>query len=235
MLTRNLFFALAAVISVGGCKKEEECNGTKTASFNQTDFVRVTAGSAMHVTIQKGNTFSIEAEGCRRDIEDLNVRKVEGQSLEVSFKRSIKTRTAVYVNITMPIISALNLSGASEGQVNGFGGSTSNLRIVLSGASKARVQGTPYKTQFDLSGASKLFVEGATELLYGNISGASELQAFATNANEVDLSTSGGSMAYVVALHKLVAEASGGSKIIYKGNPATKDLVTSGGGQIIPD
>jgi hypothetical protein len=189
----------------------------------------------MRLHISKGNTFSIKADGCSRDVNDLRVQSKPNGVLEFDFSRNLNRRSPVDIDITLPNLIASNLSGAAEATISGFGGGTTVMRFVLSGASKANVEGTSAQTHLDLSGASVLTLNGNTNLLTGTISGASELKAFTTPAQEVDISASGGSKAYVHAQNILRADATGGSRIVYKGSPTVKEITSSGGGQVIAE
>lgn len=189
----------------------------------------------MQVKVTKGTTFSIAAEGCSCDIEDLRMEVGAGQTLKIDFERSLKQRDKVYIDITMPQLSRFQLAGAADGTINGFANDDVNLHINLSGASTATLNGTTTTTQVDLSGASELMATGQTALLSGNISGGSELKAFDAAAKEVDLTASGGAKAYIKVTDILHAEASGGSKIVYRGTPSLKETSTSGGGTIVQE
>ena len=234
-LLKTTAAGILMMLVLASCEKDASCDGSISKTFNNTGFSRITAGSVMHVHIQQADTFSIKATGCSRDINDLRVRQRDNGVLEIDFDRNLKRRDQVDIDITLPQLIAGNFSGASEAAISGFAGGTTNMRIVLSGASKAKVEGTTLQTQIDLSGASELDLSGNTNLLTGNISGASELNAFSATASEVDISASGGSKAYVFAQNMLRAEASGGSTIRYRGNPQVKEIVTSGGGKVTND
>lgn len=226
---------LGASLLLGACEKDEPCDGTATRSYTETDFNRIVAGSAIHLNITKGTSFSITAEGCQRDIEDLRLNKKPGNTLEFDFNRNLVRREVVEIDITLPQLSSVNLSGAAEGRIDDFENATSNLRMILSGGSRAWVEGTTPQTQVDISGGSKLWLKGQTNKLYGNLSGGSELQAAEAIATEADLDASGGAQATIHVTETLFAAASGGARIRYKGVPVRKEIHTSGGGQVVPD
>ena len=230
----TVYLALAAVLFTA-CTKEKECEGTISKTYDVTGFSRIVAGSVLHVHLKKSETFSIKAEGCKRDIDDLRVRLRNNGQLEIDFDRNRTRRDPVEVDINLPNLASGVFSGAAQATIDGFAGSTNRLRVVLSGASKAELNGTTAETQVELSGASVLQISGNTTQLYGNISGASELKAFDATAAEVDIAASGGSKAFVFAQNKLTADASGGSEIRYRGNPPTKEIHNSGGGKVVAD
>jgi hypothetical protein len=229
-----ILFSLALFFE--SCNKEKkECPGSSEKSFTITGFTRVNAGDAHHITITKGNEFSIKANGCTSDLNDLDLTLDANQILDIQYKNYKHNRYRVDFTITMPQLIAANLSGAAKGTISGFGGQNTVIRTVLSGASECTVSGTGINAAIDLSGASKLILSGNTESLYGNISGASKLEAYNVAATEVDISVSGSSKAYVRPLQTFFAEASGDSRIYYKGNPATRHFETSGNGKIIQE
>jgi len=229
------FLVSLALLSVSCNKERKECPGSSEKSFTITGFTRVNAGDAHHVTITKGNEFSIKANGCTDDLNDLDLTLDANHILDIQYKNYKHNRYRVDFTITMPQLIGVNLSGAAKGTINGFGGQNTVIRTVLSGASECTVSGTGLNAAIDLSGASKLVLSGNTESLYGNISGASKLEAYNVAATEVDISVSGSSKAFVHPLQTFFAEASGDSRIYYKGNPATKHFETSGNGKIIQE
>jgi hypothetical protein len=106
---------LGASLLLGACEKDEPCDGTATRSYTETDFNRIAAGSAIHLNITKGTSFSITAEGCRRDIDDLRLNRKPGNTLEFDFNRNRIQREVVEIDITLPQLSSVNLSGAYHG------------------------------------------------------------------------------------------------------------------------
>jgi hypothetical protein len=229
-----LFFSLALLCA--SCDKEkQECPGSSEKTFTITGFTKINAGDAHHITINKGNEFSIKANGCTSDLNDLELTLDANHILDIHYRNHKQNRYRVDFTITMPQLIAANLSGAAKGTISGFGGQNSVIRTVLSGASECTVAGTGINAAVEISGASKLVLTGNTESLYGNISGASRLEAYGVAATEVDISVSGSSKAYVRPLQVLIAEATGSSQVYYKGNPATKHFETSGNGKIIQE
>jgi hypothetical protein len=229
-----LLFGLA-LLFVSCDKEKQECPGSSEKTFAITGFTKVKAGDAHQVTITKGNEFSIKANGCTSDLNDLELTSDANHILDIKYKNHKQNRYRVDFTITMPQLIALSLSGAAKGTISGFGGQNTVIRTVLSDASECNVSGTGINAAIDLSGASKLILSGNTESLYGNISGASRLEAYGVAATEVDISVSGSSKAYVRPLQVFFAAATGSSLIYYKGNPATKHFETSDNGKIIQE
>lgn len=232
---KSLLLLLIAALVFQACQKEKDCDGTISRTFDQTDFNGIKAGSAMQLTIKKGSNFSISATGCSRDVNDLRVRTTSSGMLEIDFDRKLKRRDEVYFDITLPTLLYAELSGAAESSITGFEDAETKLRIALSGASKATVNGAPIDVDADLSGASELNLSGTSRKIWATISGASELYAFNLTASEADITASGASKAFITAQDVLHANASGGSSIRYRGNPATKNINSSGGSEVVAD
>lgn len=231
---KNLIFICALTMALASCDKEkQECPGALEKTYALSGFNRINAGDAHHITITKGATFAIKASGCTSDLDDLLISADANQLLTISYKRHRRNRYRVDLEITLPALTALTLSGAAHATIEGFSSQHSVIRTVVSGASECEVNGTAINAAVEVSGASRLILHGATESLYGNISGASRLEAYGVTATEVDISVSGASKAWVRPTERFFADASGASEIYYKGNPATRHVETSGNGRVI--
>jgi len=223
---------LSLVVLLFACNKNPDHSPIIEKEINVNGFNKVYAGDRFNVTITKGTAFYVKATGPGNSVNDITW-SVANNILDIGYAHQESNRPVVDIVITLPSFVSLNLSGAATGAVNGFHGTSNVLRAVLSGASKCTFNGTGVNMQIDISGASELNINGSTESLYGNISGAGKLIAFDLIATEVDINASGGSEASVYVTHKLFAEATGGSRIYYKGTPHVKNIVASGGGKVI--
>ncbi|MGZ8552520.1 MAG: GIN domain-containing protein [Chitinophagaceae bacterium] len=228
-----ILYAVLALVFFSCEKEKRDCPGSTEQSFSLTGFTKIYAGDANTVTITRGDAFSIKAKGCASDLADLDLSIDADHILAIEFKNYEKNRYRVDFIITVPTLISVNLSGAAKGNISGFQGQNSVIRTVLSGASECVLNGAGVNVAVDISGASKLIASGSTESLYGTISGASSLEAYGISSTEVDISVSGNSKAYVLPVHTLFVEASGNSRVYYKGNPVTTHFETSGNGKVI--
>ena len=224
----------ATAILLAACEKEKkECPGAIEQEFTLTDFSRIKAGGTFSVTIDKGNNYNIKARGCADDIADLDLAVSNSGWLDINYKKFKSGRYRVDLFITVPQLASIDLSGAAQASIIGFGGQPTVIRNILSGASVCTMNGTAINANIELSGSSVLHLSGNTESLYGNITGNANLNSFNTEATEVDINVSGAAKAYVQPVQRFFAEASGDSRIYYKGNPPATNLVTNGNGRII--
>ncbi len=229
----NLIAMLIALVWLSACNEEDPGPRQQNKrSFPEVDFDRIEAGDALVISIKYGENFSIDAEGDRRNLDDLLVYK-NGDVLTIRFNRSEKRQYATYVNITLPVLYGVNFSGATNTQISGFS-AVNRLDVSLSGASLAQVVMDAAEIHFTLSGASQLRLQGEGQLLEGTISGASIVTAFDYAVANAKLNVSGASNGKVTVANELEAVVSGASVVLYRGNPQL--IVDSTGSSVVkPD
>ncbi len=233
---KKWMIALAVSVFVMACEKDSnKCTSESEKSFDLTGFTKVEAGGDFRLKIEKGNQFAILAKGCADDLEDLQLEIANLGTLEINYTRYDKNRGTTEIIISMPQLNSVILSGAAFAKVDGFAGQASVIRHVMSGVAECEVNGTGVNAQFELSGTSSLHISGFTQSLYGTISGNARLHGYGTEATEVDISASGTARAYVKPLQVIYAEASGESRVFYRGNPSGTHFSQSGNGKVIHD
>lgn len=205
--------------------------GEYQQTFTQKDFNKLEIGGAFYVEVRKGDTFKVELDGDRRDVERINVEK-RGNSLVISHKEKFRLwrkQDRVNVRIEMPDLEGVNFSGATKATVKGFD-KNGNLDIEISGASQATFTGlNAANIDAEITGASRLTLLGAVANFKADLSGASKLKAYDLKADKADVDASGASGAEVNAIKYLRATASGASSVNYRGRSDLK-VETSGSG-----
>ncbi|MCE7064495.1 head GIN domain-containing protein [Dyadobacter sp. CY326] len=206
--------------------------GQSTRTYDFRNFDELEMGSAFHVNVKSGSSFSVSATGELNDLDDLNVFVQDGK-LVARYDGPWRNRKKMTIDITMPDIEAVDFSGAVRARIEGFE-NLPGLDIKLSGATKCDFEGSGREFKFDLSGASELNLFGEGKYLDAEVSGASELNAFDMKVQESELEVSGASNAKVCVSELLKVDASGASSVRYKGNPDL-DKKTSGGSTVRQD
>lgn len=222
------------LVSFTSCFKSTDHSPVIEKTIPVTGFSKIYAGEQFHLVVQKGDSFLVKVKGPSDTVNDIDW-DVNNQILDIRYQQHWKQHPVVEVFITLPDLVQLNLSGAATGTVAGFQGTAHVLRTVLSGSSNCTITGTGASSQVDLSGSSQITISGTTGLLYGNLSGGSRLNAYGLAAESVDIAASGGSLGRVSVSNRLDADASGGSRIFYRGDPSVKNITISGGGRVIRD
>ncbi|HEX2867009.1 MAG TPA: head GIN domain-containing protein [Ignavibacteriales bacterium] len=203
----------------------------ETRKFDYKDFNKVEAGYGMHVQITQGNNYSVEVKASKRDFEHLKVDK-HGRTLEFTMKGWFTRRQdEITINITMPKLTAMQLSGGSKGMIT-MDNTSDNFKAELSGGAKLKGRLKCANASFDLSGGSWVSLEGTGKNLSVDGSGGSSFKLKDFKVTNVNSELSGGSEAEVNMNGKLNADQSGGSRIIYYGNATLGRTDMSGGSSV---
>ena len=222
-----IFLAMASVLT--GCYVEDPgAIQNATQSFEVSGFTKLELGSGFDINVQQGPNFEVIARGDTRNLRDLHVR-VESGVLVVDYDHYANRKHQTYFTITMPSLRGIDFSGGTYSTVSGF--SEEEIYVNLSGGSFCKLDADIETLDMTISGASSLQLEGVGSEIDANLSGASVLRAFEFPHQSAKVVATGASSAKIVVSSNLVANASGASVIIYRGNP-TVDAYTSGGGSV---
>ena len=212
-------------------------------AFTLTNFNRLEMGSGFDVDVQPGPAFRVVAKGDQRNLDDLEV-VVKNGTLSANYRNQRNHKYTTAFTITMPTLRGANFSGGVHANVKGFANLT-DLDIDLSGGTHGTWEVIATNTNAVVSGGSKLqlieskvttnnddAVIGLINQLKIDVSGGAHVEAFDYAANDVNVKASGGSHAEIAVKKSLTAEASGASKIRYKGNPTNVNQNASGGSKV---
>jgi hypothetical protein len=208
-----------------------------TSNFNYSGFseVQVWGGYAVNITYSDSYSIKITTDD---NIMGAVYANITGDLLKIGFKPgySIINPTALKVEITMPAITGVDLSGGIRGNLNGFiYQNQSKFNVVLSGGSTLiGLIKTKGASNFILSGGSTLQLEGLAKDMVLDVSGGSTIYLLNYKAHNADLIISGGSTVNVNLDGRLNAVLSGGSRVYYTGNPVMGDISLSGGSTMNP-
>jgi hypothetical protein len=206
----DVFSEIASEISTTGS------GNVVTEEFDLSGFDKVDVGSAFDVEIRQGDAFRVVVRVDDNVEQYLDVVK-QGSTLRIDLKPHILTSlTAVTLEaeVTMPQLTGLELSGATNASVTGFESSEA-LRLNVSGASHAALSGSGGDLILDVSGAS-----------------SADLADFPVG--DANVEASGASNVTVNVSGELNAEASGASHVKYLGSPTLGTIDSSGGSSVKP-
>ncbi len=238
----TLLVTASLLTVVSGCRKIDQAivgsGNLITQQMDFTDFTKLEIGHVFQARVSKGDSFSISITVDDNLLEYVVVLK-SGNTLRIYLEGGYTyIGTTKIVEITMPKIDKLSLSGASLAEVSGFR-SSNRLEFEASGVSSLAIDDLKAgDTSFEISGGSH--VSGGIEIANGkfNVSGASivNLDGFASDisveasgasqANLADLSVSNAtvkmseaSTVTVNASSTVNGKVNGASRLIYLGNP----------------
>lgn len=218
-----LAFGFAAMIS--SCDKE--CTGELSKTFTVSGFTQIDAGDTHQIMITRDSSYSIMAEGCADDVNDLQMT-VTGSVLKISYPTYQENRDGLEIVITMPAFTGFTFSGAASVTISGFT-TAGEIAGSLSGSTTCTMNASADSMDVNVSGQSSLGVVGTATTLKADVSGQSTLEAYSlTGLINTFVTASGQSTAKVNAGDNFTADASGQSVIYYKGNPTNKVIIETG-------
>ena len=230
---KNIAYALlAGILLVSGllasCQSVVFGSGNmETRTFDYTDFSRVEAQGGFNVKITESSSYSIEVTTDDNIWEYLDVSK-KGDTLVIGFEWNRSYASVIKeAVITMPAIEGIQLSGGSQGDIDGFN-SSDDFSAKLSGGSGLDGIFTTGDTDLSLSGGSRITLSGSGKNLVVDSSGGSRVNLEDFPVNNADINISGGGFADINMDGILNGNLSGGSKVIYSGNPKLVDMDLSG-------
>lgn len=204
----------------------------RTEEMFFTDFSSVDVGNAFEVKITEGSQYEVIVKADENIFEDIEITQT-GNSLNIGFKPgSFPWNRHREIEITMPELQELILSGASHGTVEGFS-SSNDFSLTLSGASSLdMVDMYIGNSEIEVSGASRLDLSGTANNLVAIVSGASNIDLSDCPVNDANVHVSGASRASINIEGRLDAEVSGASTLEYMGEPTLGNIQTSGASTI---
>ena len=208
---------ISTVVFFGGWAPLGEVVGsgdlvTKEEFFS--DFTSVDAGSGFNVEIIQSSSYSVLVTADDNVMDNILVTK-SGDTLNVGVNWAVSlSSVTLKVEITMPELRELELSGGAQGRIEEITSSDS-ISIELSGGSQLIGNGEAVDLTLDGSSGSQL-----------------DFADFIVQDASVELS--GGSQATINLDGTLDADLSGGSQLHYYGDPTLGDIEISGGSIIDP-
>jgi hypothetical protein len=204
-LTNNLF---NIKLDVGG-----HVSGSGNISSEKrdvSDFRSVDVSGVFQVEIVAGKDLSVEVQA-DDNVVPLITTELRGGTLHIELDQKVSTKNEMVVRITSPDIERLESSGASKVTISGVKNDSFSV---------------------DTSGASKVTISGETSQLNIHVSGASNIDAEQLAAVKADVDASGASKVAVNVSGELRSQASGASRITYRGEPRSIDNHQSGAGSV---
>lgn len=157
-----------------------------------------------------------------------------GDTLRVGLQPNTGVSEATMrVQIEMPQLAALDVSGASQAILEDFQ-SDDPLRLTVSGASSVQGDIATGDITVDASGASRVNLLGSGSDADLTASGASTVDMAGYSVQNASADSSGASRIIIDVSGQLDASASGASSVQYLGNPTNVNSDTSGSSTIGP-
>jgi hypothetical protein len=239
-MKRSVFLLGAATaLALAGCQFFNPVRGSGTlvtTPFDLGTFTRIEASQACSIHVMPDEATSLEVTCDDNIIEYLIVERTGTDSVSIGLKPAFWYCGVTFsVEVRMPSLAGLELSGASEADVEPGFSSTLPLQLTLSGASNADLSSIACGSlRADVSGASVLTLSGTADSERLDISGASEAHLLDCDAPAAIANLSGASRSWLdVGGGTLDLEASGASTLYYRDFPSWGTLELSGGSRAV--
>lgn len=234
-LMLSFSFSTIFLLILSGCTIVETAvrgsGNVVSQEMDLSDFTKINASHAFKVDIRQGDQYSVVIRVDDNLVDDLDVF-VQGDTLRIQFDPNrLPLRATMEADITMPELTGVELSGASDGTIHSFS-SSKDFRADISGASKLSGDFETGDARFDISGASDVRLEGSGKNLIVEASGSSDLDLANFAVEDADIRVSGSSKAEVNVNGTLNVDASGASDVHYTGNPSLGNIESSGSSSI---
>jgi len=219
-----------------------QANQLKAANGNDgrqkrqiTGFHEVSVSSGIDVYLTQKNVEEVFVEADADDLEKI-ITEVEGGILKIYVKEKSwlslnwgNDPRKVYVSFKD--LDKLEASAGSD--VNSQGAlKLTKLNLDASSGSDIKLELEANELSVETSSGSDIFVKGKVDFLQASASSGSDINASELLARKCNASVSSGSDIRVNVSEELDANASSGGDITYSGNPKSKDINESSGGDV---
>ncbi len=194
------------------------------AGFDSLDI-----SNAFDVEVSQGNEYSVIIRIDDNLVDYLEVSLV-GSELNIGMESGRNygfTSITLEAEVTMPELSAIDASGASNARISGFS-SDAAFRANVSGASNLEGELAAGDVRIDVSGASSVELSGSSSDLDLDVSGGSNVDFIDFASADASVHLSGASDVAVNVSGTLNVDASGASHVEYSGDPTLGRIELSG-------
>ncbi len=200
-----------------------------TKNFDVHGFTSVYGGSAVQLRIREGKSTKVTARAPNRQLSALRIY-VDNGELHVERSHVNWLRSMFHgfhqlsIDIVMPELTSVIISGASRAEIEGF--KSHELTLRATGASTIRCRTNSKHLKSEIEGASMLNLTGTGETIDLHISGASKASASNYHVKTGYVEVNGACRAEVSISQKIEGFVTGASNLLYYGSPEMKVTVS---------
>ncbi len=208
--------------------------GQERESRDLSGFTQVSFGISGDLFIKTGPRFSLVLEGDKKILDDIET-EVSGNKLVIrkeNWRSSIRDEK-VTVNLTMPQIEGLSVSGSGKAEIMDRV-EADNLSLAVSGSGKiltADLDADDLRCAISGSGDIILGGKGSVDDGEISISGSGSFSGEAVEIDHLEIGVSGSGNCICNVKETLNASVSGSGDVLYSGNPKI-DARASGSGRV---
>ena len=208
---RISFILLIAAMALQSCNNDDLClkgsGNVNTYSIDAEDFHSVSLEGPVNLRIKQGSEYEVSVDAEPEMFAHLEYN-VTGNYLEIGFKKNVRcfeTFYGVWVNVTVPDLRNIYVSGDSE----------------IVSESSLDLQ----KLKVDVSGVADLDLHGEVVEFFLDSDGVARGDNLDLHANNVDLDISGSTNIGLSCSEAMHIKVNGSAVVRYAGNPLiTQDV-----------
>ncbi len=199
--------------------------------FNELDaFHSIIVAGHADIDLSQNPTQSVSLQTTRPDLVEVDVRD---SVLYITCKEH-KTPADFNFTIAVPEVRSIISSGACS--IEGIGAwNVKDLYLQAAGAAEIDLNVNAQTLTLQSTGASETEFKGTADNLQVTISGAGKVDAFGLQARTANVVCSGAGQVEVWVADTLAAQATGASKVEYRGTPVLTKSITGGMSKIRQD
>ena len=198
-------------------------------------FTGIKVSGGIDIYLSQSDDYSLAVSATDTKYRDNIKTEVSNGILEIYYDNYHSVRSNDDKNlrayISFKTLESIEASGASDVIVSNLL-AQNTLLIKLSGASDIKGPVKITDLNLELSGASTVNINGDIQNLKLNASGASDIKDYGLHVENCVAKLSGASDVRITVNGSIAANASGASTLYYEGNPAKKDVATSGASSV---
>ncbi|WP_375206613.1 head GIN domain-containing protein [Hyphococcus sp.] len=202
MMKKLILSGAAVMLAAGGAAFADD-DETVTRTLDLGGFDAITVAGVYELDVRVGSDFSVELSGPAYEMDRVDASVKNGalvldQRKRMRGEKNRNHRDGVEAVITLPSLTALNISGVVDGHVSDVDADSFSIKI---------------------SGVGDLEVDGECGALDADLSGVGDLDAGGLECGAVDVKVSGVGSAIVFASEEVEARVSGMGDIDVYGSP----------------
>lgn len=227
------FFAIcfSTLLSVSLMGQSITGNGNvQKESRSHSGFTGVKVGGAFDVVLTQGNSYRVIIESDDNVLPHIKT-KVEDGVLKIYTKGNFRKVNTMNAYITLPELDRLDVSGAAD-VTSRSTFRTNKMDIGLSGASDVALNIEVRDLDCGISGSADLKLSGSADNIKMGVSGSGDLDGSELYGHRGTAGVSGSGSIKVHLSDALTASVSGAGDITCYGNPSSRQVQTSGSGEV---
>jgi hypothetical protein len=226
----------AAALTISACDingegpvlmRDDLSGETTTEVRDLLGFTQIDMGGSADLLVTEGASFDIEVT-TDSALQEYVTTEVVGNTLRIEQHYSvIGASPTVSVSVTVPDLTRLDVSGASEATVRSV--TAESLDIGISGAGDIDLAADAQQLTITVSGAGTVTAHGTVESGSITVSGAGGIDGGDMTIADATVSVSGAGSVKVRVRQTLDADVSGAGNLVYYGDPRVTQNVSGAG------